>query len=255
MTNIAVSVRDLTLAYNKKPVLWDIDLDIPEGILLAIVGPNGAGKTTLMKTILGILKPAAGSVEIYGAPIQKQRKKIAYVPQRSSVDWDFPINALDVVIMGTYGSIGWFKRPKKDHMNRAMRALDAVGMADFSDRQIGQLSGGQQQRLFLARALVQNASIYFMDEPFVGVDAVTETAIIECLKTLRSNGKTVIAVHHDLQTLSDYFDWAFMINVRQIAYGPVSDILTKANLRLTYGGRSTAFLPTQLQGKDGAITD
>ncbi len=241
---IAVSIKDLTLAFNKRPILWDIDLEIPEGVLLAIVGPNGAGKTTLMKASLGILKPAAGSIEIFGKPLKQQIKKIAYVPQRNSVDWDFPTNVLDVVTMGTYGNLGWFKRPGKIEYDAAMSALKKVNMQNFATRQISQLSGGQQQRVFLARALVQNADIFFMDEPFVGVDAVTEKAIIELLKTLRKNGKTVVVVHHDLQTLNDYYDWAFLLNVRQIAYGPVQDVLTPENLKLTYGARSEKIIIT-----------
>ncbi|MDA1353748.1 MAG: metal ABC transporter ATP-binding protein [bacterium] len=239
--DIAVSVKDLTMAYREKPVLWDIDMEVPRGVLMAIVGPNGAGKTTLIKAILGLLKPAAGKVEIFGKPFESQRYYVGYVPQCGSVDWDFPTNALDVVTMGRYGHLGWFKRPSKMDRDLALDALDRVGMADFADRQISQLSGGQQQRVFLARALVQDAMIYFMDEPFVGVDAVTEKTIVGILKTLRDQGKTVIVVHHDLQTLSEYFDWAFLMNVRQIALGPVSEVITQENLKAAYGGRSAIF--------------
>lgn len=238
---IAVSVKDLTLAYQDKPVLWDIDLDIPQGVLLAIVGPNGAGKTTLIKAILGLLTPAAGQVDILGKPLHTQRHRVSYVPQRGTVDWDFPTDALDIVTMGTYGHLGWFKRPSREQTQLALDALDRVDMLDFAHRQINQLSGGQQQRIFLARALVQDADIYFMDEPFVGIDATTEKAIIAILKALRNQQKTVIVVHHDLQTLTDYFDWACLMNVRQIALGPVKTVLTPDNLRLAYGGRS-AFL-------------
>jgi len=237
----AVLVQDLTVAYREKPVLWDIDLKIPKGVLLAIVGPNGAGKTTLLRSIMGLVKPAAGNVSIFGQSIHQQKKAIGYMPQRGSVDWDFPTDALDVVMMGRYGHLGWFKRPSKTDKKLALDALDRVGMADFSHHQLNQLSGGQQQRVFLARALVQDADLYFMDEPFVGVDAVTEKTIIELLKQLRSQAKTVVVVHHDLQTLSDYFDWVSLLNVRQIAYGAVNDVLTQENLKITYGGRS-AFL-------------
>lgn len=240
---IAVSVKDLTMAYREKPVLWDIDIEVPQGVLMAIVGPNGAGKTTLIKAILGLLQPAAGKVEILGKPYSQQRHLIGYVPQRGSVDWDFPTHVLDVVMMGRYAALGWFKRPGKHEKKLAMEALERVGMVDFADRQISQLSGGQQQRVFLARALVQDADIYFMDEPFVGVDAATEKAIVTLLKELRKRGKTVIVVHHDLQTLQEYFDWAFLINVRAIAIGPVSQVITEENLKLAYGGRS-AFLAT-----------
>ena len=237
----AVLVQDLTVAYREKPVLWDIDLKIPKGVLLAIVGPNGAGKTTLLRSIMGLIKPAAGNVSIFGQSIHQQKKSIGYMPQRGSVDWDFPTDALDVVMMGRYGHLGWFKRPSKTDKKLALDALDRVGMADFSHHQLNQLSGGQQQRVFLARALVQDADLYFMDEPFVGVDAVTEKTIIELLKELRNQAKTVVVVHHDLQTLSDYFDWVSLLNVRQIAYGSVKDVLTQENLKTTYGGRS-AFL-------------
>ncbi|MGA0241807.1 MAG: metal ABC transporter ATP-binding protein [Candidatus Marinamargulisbacteria bacterium] len=236
-TDIALSIKDLTVAFNKKPVLWDIDLDIPKGALTAIVGPNGAGKSTLLKATLGILLPTAGRVDVFGQPLKRQRSQIAYIPQRNAVDWDFPTSVLDVVLMGTYGNLGWFKRPGNAEKRRAMEALEKVSMHDFSDRQIRQLSGGQQQRVFLARALVQNASIYMMDEPFVGVDAVTEKAIVRLLKELRDQQKTVIVVHHDLQTMQDYFDWICLLNVRQIAFGRVSDTFTNDNLRLTYGGR------------------
>ncbi|WP_420378576.1 metal ABC transporter ATP-binding protein [Gilvibacter sp.] len=235
MEKIAVSVDDLTVAYNYKPVLWDIDLAIPEGVLMAIVGPNGAGKSTLIKAILGIIDPIAGSVGIYGKPYEQQRQLVAYVPQKGSVDWDFPTTALDVVMMGTYGSLGWIKRPGKAQKKAALEALEKVGMLPFKNRQISQLSGGQQQRIFLARALVQNASIYFMDEPFQGVDATTEKAIVNILKELRKTGKTVIVVHHDLQTVPEYFDWVTFLNVKKIATGPVSTIFNDDNLTKTYG--------------------
>ena len=235
---MAINVEDLTVAYHEKPVLWDIDMAVPKGILLAVVGPNGSGKTTLIKTILGLIKPSAGTVEIFGLPYSKQQHLIGYVPQRGSVDWDFPTNALDVVMMGLYGKLGWLKRPGKEEKEKAMEALAKVGMSNFADRQISQLSGGQQQRVFLARALVQDAMIYFMDEPFVGVDATTEKAIISLLQDLRKRGKTVIVVHHDLETLKAYYDWAMLLNVRRVALGPVSKVVTPKNLEQTYGGRA-----------------
>jgi len=233
--NFAVQVDDLTVAYKYKPVLWDIDLAIPEGILMAIVGPNGAGKSTLIKAILGIIKPIAGNVSIYGKSYQKNRSMVAYVPQKGSVDWDFPTTAIDVVTMGTYGSLGWIKRPGNKEKKAAIEALEKVGMLEFRNRQISQLSGGQQQRIFLARALVQNASVYFMDEPFQGVDATTEKAIINILKELRKAGKTLIVVHHDLQTVPDYFDWVTFLNVKKVATGPIKDIFNDDNLTKTYG--------------------
>lgn len=231
----AIQIDDLTVAYDYKPVLWDIDLVIPEGVLMAIVGPNGAGKSTLIKSILGIIKPIAGSVQVFGQPYKKQVDKVAYVPQKGSVDWDFPTVALDVVMMGTYGSLGWIKRPGQKEKKMALEALEKVGMLEFKSRQISQLSGGQQQRIFLARALVQNASIYLMDEPFQGVDATTEKAIINILKELRKQGKTLIVVHHDLQTVPEYFDWVTFLNVKGIASGPVKDIFNDDNLTKTYG--------------------
>lgn len=233
----AIKVTDLTVAYQENPVLWDIDLDVPPGVLLAIVGPNGAGKTTLIKAILGLVRPAAGRVLIYDKPYVTQRRIVGYVPQRGSVDWDFPTNVLDVVMMGRYGNLGWFRRPGKAERELAMNALEKVGMQTYADRQISQLSGGQQQRVFLARALVQDATVYLMDEPFQGVDATTERAIVALLQELRANGKTVVVVHHDLQTVTDYFDWVLLLNIRRIASGPVEETFTPDNLRETYGGR------------------
>jgi manganese/zinc/iron transport system ATP- binding protein len=237
----AIEVTDLTVAYRDKAVLWDVDLDVPPGILLAIVGPNGAGKTTLIKSIMGLVRPAAGRVLIYGRPYSEQRGLVGYVPQRGSVDWDFPTSVLDVVMMGRYGNLGWVRRPGRRERELALEALDKVGMRSFADRQISQLSGGQQQRVFLARALVQDAQIYFMDEPFQGVDATTERAIVTLLQELREAGKTVVVVHHDLQTVPEYFDWVTLLNVRRIASGPVDKVFTEENLRLAYGGR-VAFL-------------
>jgi manganese/zinc/iron transport system ATP- binding protein len=240
-TSAPIEVHDLTVAYHSRPVLWDVDLSIPEGKLVAIVGPNGAGKTTFIKAVLGLVPVAAGWVHVYGKPYKTHRHLVGYVPQRGSVDWDFPTNARDVVEMGRYGALGWFRRPGKNERERAMECLRTVGMADYAHRQISQLSGGQQQRVFLARALAQDAQVYLMDEPFAGVDAVTERAIVDVLRNLRANGKTVIVVHHDLQTVPEYFDWVALLNVRLIAGGPVADVFTSDNLRRTYGGR-VAFL-------------
>lgn len=232
---IAVEINDLTVAYNYQPVLWDVDLAVPEGVMMAIVGPNGAGKSTLIKAALGIIEPIAGSVSIYGRPYSEQRKLVAYVPQKESVDWDFPTTVFDVVLMGTYGRLGWIKRPRAEEKRIALECMEKVGMLPFKTRQISELSGGQQQRVFLARALAQNASIYFMDEPFQGVDATTEIAIINILKELRQAGKTVIVVHHDLQTVPEYFDWVTFLNVKKIDTGPVKDIFNDDNLTKTYG--------------------
>lgn len=231
----AIEVHDLTVAYRDRPALWDVDLCVPRGVLMAVVGPNGAGKTTLIKSILGLIRPLTGEVLVLGRPYSPRSGLIAYVPQRGSVDWDFPTSALDVVTMGTYGKLGWFRRPGRREREAAAAALARVGMSEYAGRQISQLSGGQQQRVFLARALVQDAPVYLMDEPFQGVDAVTEKATVEVLRQLRSQGHTILVVHHDLQTVSEYFDWVALLNVRLIASGPVRETFTPDNLRLTYG--------------------
>lgn len=235
----ALSVDDLTVAYHSKPAIWDIDLDVPEGVLMAIVGPNGAGKSTLIKAVLNLIPRAAGTVAFYGKPYERARSLVGYVPQRGSVDWDFPTSVLDVVTMGLYGKLGWFRRPGRQQREQALGALEQVGLSDLVNRQISQLSGGQQQRTFLARALVQDAQIYFMDEPFAAVDAITERAIVNILQQLKGRGKTVIVVHHDLQTVEEYFDWATLLNVEIIASGPTADVFTPDNLQRTYGGRMT----------------
>lgn len=241
MDNIAVEVNDLTVAYYKKPVLWDIDVQIPSGVLMAIVGPNGAGKSTLIKAILNLVKPLTGRILFWGESYQSNRKRIGYVPQRGSVDWDFPTSVLDVVTMGTYGSLGWIRRPGKEHKEKAIEAIKKVGMLDYCDRQISQLSGGQQQRVFLARALVQDADIYFMDEPFQGVDAKTEKAIVRLLAELKDRNKTVVVVHHDLQTVPEYFDWVTLLNTTVIDCGKIKDVFSEENLKKTYRGAIDSF--------------
>ena len=245
----ALEIQDLTVAYRDTPVLWDLDLDVPQGVLMAIVGPNGAGKTTLIKAVLGLIQHAAGQILVFGEPLQRSRSRVGYVPQRTAVDWDFPTTAIDVVLMGCYGSLGWFRRPRARELARANEMLERVGMQDFADRQISQLSGGQQQRVFLARALMQEADVYFMDEPFQGVDAATEKTIVAILKGLREAGKTVIVVHHDLQTISEYFDWVTLLNVRKIASGPVAEVFSEEHLRKTYGGRISF-----VQRTEGAVS-
>lgn len=237
----AIEVTDLTVAYHEKPVLWDVDFEAPQRHLLAIVGPNGAGKSTLIKSILGIIKPVAGRVLVMGKTYKPETKLIGYVPQRGSVDWDFPTNVLDVVLMGRYGHLGWFRRPNKEDKKLAIECLEKVGMVEFMNRQISQLSGGQQQRVFIARAFIQDAPIYLMDEPFAGVDAATEKSIIALLRELKDKGKTVVCVHHDLQTLEDYFDYVMLLNVRGVAIGKTKDVLTQGNLKKAYGGKA-AFL-------------
>ena len=234
-----LDIHDVTVAYHRKPVLWDVDLDVPPGKLIGIVGPNGAGKSTLIKAVLDLLPRASGRVLIFGKPYRDNRGRVGYVPQRESVDWDFPVSALDVVTMGRYGKIGWCFPVTRKHRHAALEAMERVGMADYAKRQISQLSGGQQQRVFLARALVQDAQVYFMDEPFAGVDAATEKAIVRILQDLRESGKTCLVVHHDLQTVPEYFDHVVLLNMRIVAAGPTPDVFTKENLQKTYGGRLT----------------
>jgi len=234
-----LEIHDLTVAYDKKPVLWDIDLSIPKGKLVGIIGPNGAGKSTLIKSIMGLVPNSSGYVKLFDQELDEVRNDISYVPQRESVDWDFPASVMDVVLMGTYGKLGLFKRPRKADREVALDALRKVGMEAYTKRQISQLSGGQQQRVFLARSLAQQAELYFMDEPFAGVDAATEKAIIAILKEMSAQDKTVIVVHHDLQSVAQYFDWVILINTRLVASGPTEKVFTKELLEETYGGKLT----------------
>jgi len=234
---VAVEVEDLTVAYSEQPVLWDVDLIIPAGVRMAVVGPNGAGKSTLIKAIMGLVTPVAGEVRLFGEPHRRASGRIAYVPQRTTLQWDFPTDVLDVVTMGTYGSLGWLRRPGSAEREQAVEALRRVGMAQYGRRPIAQLSGGQQQRVLLARALVQQAPIFMLDEPFQGVDAPTELAIIDVLDSLAKTGSTIVVVHHDLQTVPEYFDWVTLLNVRAIATGPIDQAFTEDNLRITFGGR------------------
>jgi len=235
----ALEIHDLTVAFDRKPVLWNIDLTLPQGKLVGIIGPNGAGKSTLIKATMGLLPLSSGFVKLFDQPLDDVRSRISYVPQRESVDWDFPASVLDVVLMGRYSKLGLFKRPRKADRDVALDCLKKVGMEAYANRQISQLSGGQQQRTFLARALAQQADIYFMDEPFAGVDAATEKAIIELLRNMTEAKKTVIVVHHDLQSVTQYFDWVILLNTRLVAYGPTSTTFTQHNLQETYGGKLT----------------
>ena len=239
-------VSQLTVNYDKTPVLWDISLAIPPGAMVGIIGPNGAGKSTFIKAVLGIIKPLSGKIEFFGQPLKRVRQRIAYVPQRESVDWDFPVTVKDLVLMGRYGKLGLFRRPKEADRAAAEHYLKLLGMAEYADRQISQLSGGQQQRAFLARALLQEADIYFMDEPFAGVDLATETVIVQVLQQLRSAGKTIFVVHHDLNTVETYFDWVILLNMRLIAYGETSRYFTPHYLNATYG-KSYALLDEALK--------
>ena len=223
----AIEIKNLTVAYGENIALEDLNLNIEVGSLMALVGPNGAGKSTLIKTILKFLKQITGEIKI-------NAKTLTYVPQRNSVDWDFPTTLFDVVEMGCYGRVGLFKRVSKEEKQKVLKAIEQVGMLEFKDRQISELSGGQQQRAFIARALVQEADIYLMDEPFQGVDSTTEKSIVEILKQLKAEGKTIIVVHHDLQTVPTYFESVALINKAVIVSGKVSEVFTQENIDVTY---------------------
>jgi len=230
-------IRGLTVLYGEKPAVFSLDASAPAGAMTAIVGPNGAGKSTVLKAALGVVRPLSGRIAMFGEPISNAMQRIAYVPQRAAVDWDFPARAIDVVMMGLYRELGLLGFVRKRHRARALDCLERVNMAEFADRQIGQLSGGQQQRVFLARALAQNADLYLLDEPLAGVDAATEKTIIQVLKSLNAEGRAVVCVHHDLSTVAEYFDHVLLLNVRKIAEGPVASAFTAANLQKAYGGR------------------
>lgn len=235
--NSPLIVSQLSMRYHYKPVLTDVSFQIPEGKTIAVVGPNGAGKSTLLKGIMGLEPTMSGEVQFFGQPLDQKRLAVAYVPQREESDWDFPINVMDVVLMGRHGQLKFWQRPSAQDVLIAEQALEQVSMLDFKDRQINQLSGGQQQRVFLARALAQKASLYLMDEPFAGVDVTTEKAIIELFRSLKAENKTIVCVHHDLNTVGEYFDWVILVNARLIAAGPADEVLTPENLNKTYGGR------------------
>ena len=236
----AVKVENLTVHYDKTPVLWEVCFEIPQGLLVGVIGPNGAGKSTLLNALLAVQKPTSGKIALFGTTLKEVRKKVAYIPQRSSVDWTFPISVLDVVLMGRYGQLGLLKWPRKEDRKAALHALDQVGMLPFAKRQIDELSGGQKQRIFIARALLQEADLYFMDEPFAGIDIATEKALIQIFSELKERGKTLIVVHHDLTTVRDYFDWVIVLNSCLIAHGPVEKVFNEENLKKAYG--SSAYL-------------
>jgi len=238
-SQIPLEVHDLTVAYHKKSVLYGIDLEVPSGKLVGIIGPNGAGKSTLIKSIMGLVPASSGWVKIFGKSYSKNAKRVGYVPQRESVDWDFPVNVMDVVLMGRFGHLGLLKRPRRKDREIAMACLEKVHMSPYAKRQISNLSGGQQQRVFLARALAQESDLYFLDEPFAGVDASTESAIIEILTELRNRGKTLLVVHHDLTTAKSYFDMLLLLNMRKVDFGPTDEVYTYEKLQKTYGGRLT----------------
>jgi len=236
-TSAGLEFHDVTVAYGRRPVLWNVDLTVPGACLFGIIGPNGAGKSTLLKAALGLVPLAGGEVRILGAPLEQVRSRVGYVPQRESVDWDFPVTVTDVVLMGTYARLGWLRRPGPRERSLAAECLERVGLADVADRQIGRLSGGQQQRVFLSRALAQQADVYFLDEPMAGVDARSQERIFRVLSDLRAEGRLVVIVHHDLRSVAEWFDAVALIDMRLVATGPVAEVLTPENLRRTYAGR------------------
>lgn len=237
----ALRVDQLTVNYDQTPVLWDLTFSIPQGKLVGVIGPNGAGKSTLIKTVLGLVTPLTGQIEFLGFPLKKVRRRVAYVPQRESVDWDFPITVRDLVLMGRYGRLGLLRWPRQADRAAADHYLDKVGMGAYADRQISQLSGGQQQRVFLARALLQEADLFFLDEPFSGIDMATEKAIMELLHQLKTEGKTVFVVHHDLNTVEQYFDWLILLNMRLIAAGPTAEVFNPDTFYATFGKSNLLF--------------
>jgi len=236
----ALSIRNLTVSYDRKPAVRNVSADVPVGERVAIVGPNGAGKSTLIRAVVGLVEPDSGEILVHGQPLGRVRTRVAYVPQRGAVDWDFPILVRDVVLMGRYPRLGWLRRPGRQDREMAAAALERLGMQDFAKRQIGQLSGGQQQRVFLARALAQEADLLLLDEPFVGVDAATEEAIFNLLDEAQAEGKTVVVVNHDLAAVRKHFDRVMLLNVRLVAFGTPDETLDSRLLRATYGGRLTA---------------
>jgi len=236
---VPLEIHDLTVAYHKRPVLWGVDVEVPAGQLVGVIGPNGAGKSTLIKAAMGLLPVSSGWVKVFGRPVKDNLRRVGYVPQRESVDWDFPVSVMDVVLMGRYGHLGLFKRPRKEDREVARECLEKVKMLPYADRQISNLSGGQQQRVFLARALAQESDLYFMDEPFAGVDAATEAAIVTILQELKDQGKTLLVVHHDLPTAKTYFDSLLLLNMRVVAFGPTEEVFNYDLLQSTYGGRLT----------------
>ena len=238
-TPVPLEIHDLTVAYHKRPVLWGVDVEVPAGQLVGVIGPNGAGKSTLIKAAMGLLPVSSGWVKVFGQPVKDNLRRVGYVPQRESVDWDFPVSVMDVVLMGRYGHLGLFNRPRKEDREVARECLEKVKMLPYADRQISNLSGGQQQRVFLARALAQESDLYFMDEPFAGVDAATEAAIVTILQELKDQGKTLLVVHHDLPTAKTYFDSLLLLNMRVVAFGPTEEVFNYDLLQSTYGGRLT----------------
>lgn len=250
----ALQAQQLIVSFEKQPVLWDLSFEIPQGNLVGVIGPNGAGKTTLLRAAIGLVRPVAGTIQILGQPYRRVRHRVAYVPQREEVQWDFPLRVIDVVLMGRYGRLGLFRWARKADWVAAHSRLEQVGLTDYAQRQISELSGGQQQRVFLARALMQEADVYLLDEPFSGVDAASEMVVVDILRSLRDQGKTVIAVHHDLHSVTQYFDWVVLLNMRLVACGQTGAAFTGETIERAYGkgnallGEVARMSKTQSQG-------
>jgi len=249
-SQFAIEVEHLTVSYNARPALLDVSVNIEADQLVGIIGPNGAGKSTFIKAVLGFVRPDLGTVRIGGTNAQNAKGQVAYVPQRGAVDWDFPITVKEVALMGRYQQIPWYSSPRKEDGETAMEALKMVRMEEFADRQIGELSGGQQQRVFMARALAQGSNILLLDEPFAGVDAATERAILEVLDRAKRSGKTLVVVHHDLSTAAEYFDKLLLIKQRLYAYGEPAAVLQEDLLSQVYEGRLRIF--KDIVTKEGA---
>ena len=232
-----IELHNLTVTYESKPALWNVDYELPGQEIVGVIGPNGSGKSTMIKAIMGLVDTASGHVEVFDQHIDQVRQRVAYVPQRSSVDWDFPVNVFDAVLMGRIRPGNVFRRYSARDRQIALACIDKVNLRPYVNRQIAQLSGGQQQRVFIARALAQEADLYLLDEPFAGVDIATETAIVALLKEMKQEGKTILVVHHDLQTVTQYFDWLIMLNTRLVAIGPTAKVFNTQNLNDTYGGK------------------
>lgn len=245
-----IEIKNMSVAYSAKPVLWEVDLQIPNGVCACVLGPNGAGKSTLIKGMLGLQKPLLGEVKFFDKPFKEVYKKVAYIPQKSDVNWDFPTTVLDVTLMGRYSHRGWIRRTNKQDLEIAKEALSKMGMLDFKDRQISQLSGGQRQRVFLARALAQEADLYILDEPLAGVDAITEAVVINQLKTFAKEGKSSLVVHHDLHTVREYFDYVIFIKGRVVAAGPFASTFTHENIERCFGQRMARELDLEEQTVD-----
>jgi manganese/zinc/iron transport system ATP- binding protein len=250
-----IEAHNLTVLYGRKPAIWNVDFKLPEGQVIGIMGPNGSGKSTLLKSIMGVVTPTTGYTKVYDQELNQVRHKVSYVPQRQEIDWDFPASVWDIVSMGRFHVRGLFKRLTSEDNDIIQESLEKVNMLGFAKRQISQLSGGQQQRVFLARAIAQQGELFLMDEPFAGVDIATEEMIVDLLKEMKDQGKTLVIVHHDLHTAQSYFDHLVLMNTRLVACGKTSDVFTDQILTDTYGGKLTTIskISQELENKEFPI--